>query len=37
MNDKEKQKVIDHYSALPDGTILELLDGGEAGLIEGAS
>jgi magnesium-transporting ATPase (P-type) len=36
MDDKEKQKFGEHYATVPDETLLELLKGGEAGLVEGA-
>jgi hypothetical protein len=36
MDDKEKQKFREHYSALPDGELLDLLKDGEVGLVEGA-
>ncbi|MBF0595203.1 MAG: hypothetical protein HQL22_09570 [Candidatus Omnitrophica bacterium] len=35
MDDKEK-KLRDHYSTVQDATLLELLNGGESNLIEGA-
>ncbi len=34
MDDKEKQKFRERYSALPDGTLLDLLKDGETGLVE---